>query len=117
MQDVRDFSLRITVMPPEPAVDERATTTPFVRPALPGVTMRPAPRAQPPQPPPRPMAPPPRLIRAQPLVDEARPPAPRAHASPLSRDDEARARRRARALRKIAWARNMLQRFHFGDGA
>jgi hypothetical protein len=37
MQD--DFSLSITVTPPERAVDEHAPTQPFLRPALPGVDL------------------------------------------------------------------------------
>lgn len=144
MEDWQDFSLRITVMPPEPAVDEHASTTPFVRQPLPGVSLRPAARMAPPPPPPRaaaperpaPAGPPPlqgqpplpnpaasdrppppplRVIRGQALL--AAPPA--ADARPAAargrQGEEARARRQARARKRSAWARIMLQRFRFDD--
>jgi hypothetical protein len=43
----------------------------------------------------------------------ALPPPPRPGAEPLSDDELARMRRRRRAQQKMAWARNLLQRFNF----
>lgn len=52
-------------------------------------------------------------VKARGTIELPPPPAPRA--SPLSDDEERRVVRRAHAHRKIAWARNLLRRFHFED--
>ena len=129
MHDAHDFSLLITVMPAEPR-DELAATTPFAR--LSAAALSVATRAgadrrrrsatEAPLPAPRqtwlpsakataPSAAP-ALLAACPSTDLRMPP-PRAHASPLSDDDALRMQRRARAHRRIAWARALLRRFNF----
>jgi hypothetical protein len=148
MHDSADFTLRITVMAPERAVDDYAPTAPFERPkGLPGVTGRPAPRPQPPQQPPRPMprraistsAPTAPTLQAEApkvmapsipsptaasalvrltaggMIDVPPPPRPTPRAEPLSDDEEDRVLRRARAHKKIAWARQMLRKFNFEE--
>lgn len=120
MEDTVDFSLPITVVAPE-ELEEVATTTPFQRQSLPAVGLGRAMRPDPGPPPSRT-----RLRFGETFAADlhqqateilprrgALPPAPRVHASPLSDDDEKRAARRARALRKQSWARNMLRRFQF----
>ena len=133
MHDATDFSLPIVVMAPERRIvaDDHATTTPFSRARLPGVDLRPAqqraaeaaelPAPAEPTPLPAPRhawlpshsgrPPVPSRIKARSLLGV--PPPPLTRAAPLSDDDEKRMLRRARAYRRIAWAKRLLRRFLF----
>jgi len=112
MHDASDFSLRITVSPPEDAEDDVSPTRPFVRPELPGVDLRQtqqraeqAPRLPPPPPAPEPLPPPPTLPRLG-------SPLPRPPQAPED-DEKTRVERRERTRRRQVWARNLLRRFNF----
>lgn len=143
MQDMRDFSLPITVVLPERRVvtaDDQMTTTPFRRANLPGVDLTPAkerpaarrPLSGAPMPtvaaaaaptPDKPLPAPrhawlPTPSHPVPSRIRARsllgvPPPPPIRAAPLSDDDERRMQRRTRAWRRIAWAQRMLEYFGF----